>query len=95
MTAPTDDLSRFDRDPDALAWARAKLQREIDWANDMIKQCDGDAEKARPYKAIRWAIRRDLIGQGGCVVAAFDERLPQLRAERAECDRQWREDNRD
>ena len=75
-------MTDFDRDPEALAWARRKIQNEIDRADKFVT----DAKKIRNEKAeSTWRIignhlRRSFIGGTGCVIAAFDERLPEHRA---------------
>jgi len=74
------DRSRYDTDPEALAWARAKVQDEID-------RCRKFAESARaadkPEQAEMWRrlanrMQRMFIGGEGCVMGYFDERLPAL-----------------
>ena len=74
----TADLSRFDSDPDALAWARQKIQREIDRFADWERRA---TEKGNPDQAMQWRkmknmLVRQFVGTGGCVIAGFDERLP-------------------
>lgn len=71
----------FDRDPAALAWARAKVQRQIDRFAAFEQQCRdrGDDLKANFWRQAQYSMRACLLGRGeGCVVGAFDERLPQL-----------------
>lgn len=68
----------YNRDPDALAWARTKIQREIDKFRDW-ERCDEDAgntERAKTWRMMRNILDRQFIGGTGCVIAAFDERLP-------------------
>lgn len=73
------DLSRFDRDPEALAWARAKVQAEI----DRCKQFHASAtasdkpEQAETWRRLANRMRRQFIGGEGCTIAAFDERRPE------------------
>lgn len=76
MSAPSSTPSRFDFDPEALAWARAKIQREYERARDM------ERKSAEPtlWRFLANALRRNLIGGTGCVIGAFDERLPQVLA---------------
>lgn len=82
-TTPTEaeapDLSRFDTDPDAIAWARAKIQHAVERAEQFQKH---NTDTGSPEWAERWRItaaymRRTLLGGRGCVIAAFDERLPE------------------
>lgn len=75
------DFSRYDTDPEALAWARTKVQAEIDRFANFEQQCRerGDDVKANFWLQAQWSMRASLLGRGeGCVVGAFDERLPQL-----------------
>jgi hypothetical protein len=68
----------YDRDPAALAWARAKIQREIDRMVDFERQATerGTSDPKR-WRMFGNLLRRQFIGGQGCVIAAFDERLPQ------------------
>ena len=68
----------FDRDPEALAWARAKLQHHIDKLAGWEAQAAGQG-KQEQTEHCRWMktyLLRSFIGGHGCVIAAFDERLP-------------------
>lgn len=74
----TDHSSRFDRDPEALAWARAKVQAYIDRLADFERQAK---EKRDPATATGCAVSRLLaerhfLGDGGCTIGVFDERMP-------------------
>lgn len=69
-------FDRYDHDPDALAWARARVQASIDRAegaaaNDQLNDQDRDE-----WRRIGAFMRRELLTREGCVHAAFDERLP-------------------
>lgn len=71
--------SRFDADPEAIAWARAKIEHAIDRAEELEKHNRGTGS---PEWAERWRItakfmRMKLLGGQGCVIAAFDDRLPE------------------
>lgn len=77
--AEAPDLSRFDTDPDAIAWARGKIQQCVERAEQFQKH---NTDTGSPEWAERWRItaaymRRTLLGGRGCVIAAFDERLPE------------------
>lgn len=73
------DLSRFDSDPDAIAWARAKIQQTVERAELFEKHATerGQADMAARWRLAAQVMRRDLLGGRGCVIAAFDERLPE------------------
>lgn len=76
------DLSRFDTDPDAIAWARRKILRAVERAEGFEKH-NTEAGSADADWAARWRVtaqfmRRTLLGGRGCVIAAFDERLPEI-----------------
>jgi len=73
----TDGPSRFDRDPDALAWARSKVAgieaRYREYASLADKA--GKPEEAKMWRDVANGLVYGLIGGGdGPVVAAFDER---------------------
>lgn len=70
-------MNNYDADPDALAWARAKIQRRIDHYRDFERQAKEKGTDSEIWRNIAWSMERDFIGAGGCVIAAFDERLPQ------------------
>ncbi|MGW7087581.1 hypothetical protein ACWGH2_29350 [Streptomyces sp. NPDC054871] len=76
----TDHFSRFDRDPEALAWARAKVQAEIDRATKFVQQAtaQGATGSASLWRHHALHLHRSFVGGQGCVHAAFDERLPAL-----------------
>lgn len=75
-------LPDFDRDPEALAWARAKVQHEIDRMVSFERQAaeTGTTDPAQ-WRRFSGMLRRSFIGGEGCVIAAFDERLPRLGGE--------------
>ena len=75
-------MTDFDRDPEALAWARKKLQSEIDRADKFVADAKKirNPEAARTWRVIGNHLRRSFIGGTGCVIAALDERLPEHRA---------------
>jgi hypothetical protein len=70
----------YDRDPEALAWARAKVQCDIDRFRRFEQQA---RERGNPDLATQWRkfanfLQMDFIGGEGCSIAAFDERRPSL-----------------
>lgn len=77
-TPPAPDLSRFDRDPEALAWARIKVQAYIDQLADFERQAkEREATaKALGLAAARLLALRRFLGDGKCTIGVFDERLP-------------------
>lgn len=70
--------SPYDTDPEALAWARAKVQHYIDRLAKFEKQAteSNSSNKARGLRVARRSAEQTLIGGEGCTIAAFDERLP-------------------
>lgn len=70
----------YDRDPEALAWARAKVQRDIDRFRRFEQQSRerGDADLASQWRKMANFLQMDFIGGTGCSIAAFDERRPSL-----------------
>lgn len=73
------DLSRFDSDPDAIAWARGKIQQYVERAELFEKHAREahNLEMAAHWRITAAYMRRTLLGGRGCVIAAFDERLPE------------------
>lgn len=73
-------MADFDRDPEALAWARRYVQRHIDKTRRFSEQATvrGDADQASQWRRLANYMQREFIGGEGCVIAAFDERRPQL-----------------
>lgn len=73
------DFHRLDSDPEALAWARAKVQNRIDHYRKFERQAtEQGSSDPKQWRLIAWSLERDFIGGEGCVVAAFDERLPKF-----------------
>jgi hypothetical protein len=75
---PDADLSRFDRDPDAVAWARAKVEKVRDQFREFEGRCaqKGDYDSAAMWRKMANMLELKLIGGKTCVITAFDERLP-------------------
>ena len=69
-------MTDFARDPEALAWARAQVQDYIDRLADFAKQAEAkeDAATALGCTVSRLLAERHFLGDGGCVIGAFDER---------------------
>ncbi|MEV0475499.1 hypothetical protein [Streptomyces prunicolor] len=78
MSKPS--YSRYDHDPDALAWARSKVHAEIDRARKfaLAAQAVDDEQQTEAWRRFADHIQRAFIGGEGCVIARFDERLPVL-----------------
>lgn len=72
-------MSDYSRDPEALAWAREKVAKQIDFIGEMADHLTekGEADRADGYRQAAERMRSMLIGGSGCVVGAFDERLPE------------------
>lgn len=71
-------MTDYDRDPEALAWARQKVQHEIDRAEKFVAQATdaGKTEAVQRWRFIANHLRNSLLGGDGCTIAAFDERRP-------------------
>lgn len=71
-------MTDYDRDPEALAWARAKIQDYIDRLTDFERQAKakGDPATATGCAISRLLAQRHFLGDGGCVIGAFDQRRP-------------------
>ena len=78
MTELPREFSRFDRDPEALAWARAKVQAYIDRLADFEEQARAKKDPATEMGCgiSRLLAERHFLGDGGCVIGVFDERMP-------------------
>lgn len=73
----------FDRDPEALAWARGKVERALGAVTDLAASAERpgreeDAHKATGMRLAVWKLRKSLLGDGGCTVGSLDPRLPEL-----------------
>lgn len=75
-------MTDFDRDPAALAWARAKVQEYIDRLADFEQQAKakGDPATEMGCGISRLLAERHFLGDGGSSFGVFDERLPGLHA---------------
>lgn len=96
-------MTDFDRDPAALAWARGKIQDYIDRLAGFEGQAasKGDEASVHCFRLVQSHVRSYFLGDGGCVIGAFDERRPRhldaIQAasdgpsveECAEADRRW------
>lgn len=74
-----DELAmRFDSDPDAIEWASGKVKRLIERAERFEKHSNesGKLTLAGHWHLAAAFMRQTMIGGEGCVVAAFDARLP-------------------
>lgn len=77
---PQTGAERFDRDSDAIAWARTKIQHSIDMADRGSLEATTEEQRTR-WRFAAWFMRREFLGSGeGCVITAFDERLPEWKA---------------
>jgi hypothetical protein len=63
---------------ETVEYARQAVKRVIDKYQRFEDECraKGQAEQADRWRAVHWALTRDLYGyeDGGCVVVAFDQR---------------------
>lgn len=70
--------SRYDTDPEALAWARTKVQDEIQRCRKFAEsaRAAGEPEQSEMWRRLANRMERTFIGGEGCVIGYFDERLP-------------------
>lgn len=63
-------------DPRTMAMARVKVRHHLDRLADLEHQADdrGDTGKARGLAIARLAAQRYFLGDGGCLIGAFDDR---------------------
>lgn len=73
-------MSRYDTDPDALNWARTRVQHQIDRLAALEERATetGKTELAAGLSMARRSTEQLLLGGEGCVVGAFDERRPTM-----------------
>ncbi|MGV9562164.1 hypothetical protein [Streptomyces sp. NPDC003480] len=69
-------LDRYDYDPDALAWARAKVRRSVDRAERAAADETLGTDDRKQWRRVASYMRRELLTRDDAVHAAFDERLP-------------------
>lgn len=72
--------SHYDRDPEALAWARTKVQDEINRCRKFAESAlaADQPEQAEMWRRLANRMERTFINGTGCVMGYFDERLPTL-----------------
>ena len=74
--------AEFDRNPETIAWARAKIQRELDklrgWEKTAVER--GNEAQSAQWRKMANLLQMRFLGTGNCVIAAFDERLPEYKA---------------
>lgn len=76
-----DKAQNFDENQGAVDWARTKIMHHVERAARFSQEA---TTKNYPRRAKEWGkiaryMRQTLIGGQGCVIAAFDERLPAYR----------------
>ncbi|GAA3730231.1 hypothetical protein GCM10022239_03530 [Leifsonia bigeumensis] len=74
--------TKYDHDPEALAWARAKVEAFVEKMRNFEEQAS-HADPPAPERERQWRVFANVaeshfIGGEGCVIAAFDERLPKV-----------------
>lgn len=68
----------YDLDPDAIEWARGKVQWLIDKAD---RFADQGGENAEQWRRLARIVHMQLLGSGeGCVITPLDTRLPEMKA---------------
>ncbi len=77
------ELTRFDTDPDALAWARSAVERLVTKYRRFEAQCSGEPDRASQWRKFANLLELELIGGKTCVITPFDERRPAMLALRA------------
>lgn len=78
----------LDMNPAALAWARSKVEGLLTRFGNFERQCTekGDPNGAKVWRLAAWSARGMLLGNGPCVIGAFDERLPEWKTRIAQAD---------
>jgi hypothetical protein len=75
-----DQTARYDTDPDALAWARTRVQHQLDRLAAFEEHAtqSGKTDLAHGLSMARRSTAQLLLGGEGCVVGAFDARRPAM-----------------
>jgi hypothetical protein len=68
--------------PEAITEIRRRITHHIDRYERFAQAAGerGDHDAAGRWRHAARCLRRDLLGNGTCVIAAFDERRPELAA---------------
>ena len=79
------DLARFDSDPEALAWARLKVQKAVSKAMraSRASRRAGDERRSAQWRFVGVFIDRELLTGDDKGLVAFDTRLPDYVARMA------------
>jgi hypothetical protein len=79
-----DRARKYGSDPEALSWARERVEKALQRVEDMAAHLaeKGEVDKAEGYRGAAWRVRSLLIGGEGCSVAAFDGRMADFYAMR-------------
>lgn len=77
---PASKYSKFDFDPEALEWARNRVEQVRDKWRKFEKDAaaKGDNEAMMRARRVANLMQMELIGGSGCVITAFDWRLPTM-----------------
>ncbi|MBP2581885.1 hypothetical protein J3A78_002363 [Streptomyces sp. PvR006] len=80
--APPSQTSRpeLDRDPEALAWGRSKIESFVELlaSFELRAETENDPAVKRGCAVARLLAQRHFLGDGGCVIGIFDERRPHI-----------------
>lgn len=71
-------MTDYDTDPEALAWARAKVQEVVGKAEECATNPLLTHQAREGWRQTAAFIRYELVSRDGAVYAAFDERWPSL-----------------
>ena len=69
-------LEPYDYDPDAIAWARARVQKLVDRYREFERQ-PGNTDP-RQWRKFANLLEMELIGGSGCVIRPFDPRAAEM-----------------
>jgi hypothetical protein len=60
---------------EAIEYGRRVIQKEVDRLKQFARQANGKGDvEVAVRMAVRWRALQQLLGDGGCVIAPFDER---------------------
>lgn len=74
------EFSPYDSDPEALEWARGKVEAVMAKLQRFERQSAerGDPDLSRQWRKFRNMLAMEFIGGEGCTIARFDRRMPTM-----------------
>lgn len=84
MALETDTLglTRYDYDPDAIEWARSRVEKLVSKYREFecMARNAGNQERAGQWRKFANLFEMELIGGTGCTIRPFDPRAAEMHA---------------